>query len=126
MGAFVIRVLAAGALTADPSAGGGGSSKVAADAPTKYVDGGAIGVQLIRGDMSAMGLGTVTRVAGDKLLAFGHPVGATGVKQAVEIFKQQKGRAGDYQMAQRPLWGVAANMGGDDRTSVVTVYRKVD
>ncbi len=62
---------------------------------------------------------------GGGLLAFGHPVGATGVKQAVEIFKQQKGRAGDYQMAQRPLWGVAANMGGDDRTSVVTVYRNI-
>ncbi|MBK8255348.1 MAG: hypothetical protein IPK82_22155 [Polyangiaceae bacterium] len=65
----------------DPvQAGGGGGSKPAADAPTKYVDGGAIGVQLIRGDMSAMGLGTVTRVSGDKLLAFGHPMLNGGIE----------------------------------------------
>ncbi|MEZ4298008.1 MAG: SpoIVB peptidase S55 domain-containing protein [Polyangiaceae bacterium] len=65
----------------DPvQAGGGGGGKPAADAPTKYVDGGAIGVQLIRGDMSAMGLGTVTRVSGDKLLAFGHPMLNGGIE----------------------------------------------
>jgi len=61
-------------------AGGGGSGAPAADAPTKFVDGGAIGVQLIRGDMSAMGLGTVTRVSGDKLVAFGHPMMNGGVE----------------------------------------------
>ncbi len=65
----------------DPvQAGGGGGSKPAADAPTKFVDGGAIGVQLIRGDMSAMGLGTVTRVTGDKLVAFGHPMLNGGIE----------------------------------------------
>lgn len=65
----------------DPvQAGSGGGGKVAADAPSKYVDGGAIGVQLVRGDISAMGLGTVTRVSGDKLLAFGHPMLNGGVE----------------------------------------------
>lgn len=58
-------------------AGGGG--EVEKDAPSKYVDGGAIGVELIRGDMSAQGLGTVTRVEGDKLVAFGHPMMESGV-----------------------------------------------
>jgi len=58
-------------------AGGGGAQK--ANAPTRYVDGGAIGVQLIRGDVSAMGMGTVTRVEGDKLLGFGHPMMNSGV-----------------------------------------------
>jgi hypothetical protein len=58
-------------------AGGSGASK--ADTPTRFVDGGAIGVQLIRGDMSAMGLGTVTRVEGDKLVGFGHPMMNSGV-----------------------------------------------
>ncbi len=58
-------------------AGGGG--KTEPGAPTRYVDGGAVGVQLIRGDMSAMGLGTVTRVEGDKLVAFGHPMMQSGV-----------------------------------------------
>lgn len=58
-------------------AGGGASSEPSA--PTRYVDGGAVGVQLVRGDMSAMGLGTVTRVEGDKLVAFGHPMSELGV-----------------------------------------------
>jgi hypothetical protein len=58
-------------------AGGGGTQEPSA--PTRFVDGGAIGVELIRGDMSAMGLGTVTRVEGDKLVAFGHPMSELGV-----------------------------------------------
>jgi hypothetical protein len=44
-----------------------------------FVDGGAIGVSLVRGDVSAMGLGTVTRVEGDRLVAFGHPMMNVGV-----------------------------------------------
>jgi hypothetical protein len=58
-------------------AGGGGGTE--ADAPMRYEDGGAIGVELIRGDMSATGLGTVTRVEGDRLVAFGHPMMEAGV-----------------------------------------------
>ncbi len=61
-------------------AGGGGSSTPASDAPTKFVDGGAIGVEFVRGDISMMGLGTVTRVSGDKLLAFGHPMMNGGIE----------------------------------------------
>jgi hypothetical protein len=65
----------------DPlQAGGGGSQKQDPNAPTKYVDGGAIGVQLVRGDISAMGLGTVTRVEGNKLVAFGHPMLGGGIE----------------------------------------------
>lgn len=63
----------------EPLQAGGGSSKEDPDAPTRFVDGGAIGVQLISGDMSATGLGTVTRVEGDKLVAFGHPMMESGV-----------------------------------------------
>jgi len=58
-------------------AGGGG--KQDPSAPTRFVDGGAVGVSLIRGDLSATGLGTVTRVEGDKLVAFGHPMMNSGV-----------------------------------------------
>ncbi|MEI9949186.1 MAG: SpoIVB peptidase S55 domain-containing protein [Pseudomonadota bacterium] len=57
----------------------GGGAGAEASAPTRYVDGGAVGVELVRGDMSAMGLGTVTRVEGDKLVAFGHPMSELGV-----------------------------------------------
>ncbi|HEY4159529.1 MAG TPA: SpoIVB peptidase S55 domain-containing protein [Polyangiaceae bacterium] len=64
----------------------GGGAGAEADAPQRFVDGGAIGVQLVRGDVSAMGLGTVTRVEGDKLVAFGHPMmeaGATALPTAI-------------------------------------------
>jgi hypothetical protein len=63
----------------EPMQAGGGGDLDEADAPMRFVDGGAIGVQMIRGDMSAMGLGTVTRVEGDKLVAFGHPMMESGV-----------------------------------------------
>lgn len=59
--------------------GGTGAGKPDPNAPQHYVDGGAIGVQLIRGDISAMGLGTVTRVEGEKLVAFGHPMMQGGI-----------------------------------------------
>jgi hypothetical protein len=62
-----------------PLQAGGGGGREESDAPARYVDGGAIGVQLISGDMSAMGLGTVTRVEGDRLVAFGHPMMNAGI-----------------------------------------------
>jgi len=60
---------------------------------------------------------------GGGLMAFGHPVGATGVKQILEIHKQMKGQCGDYQIKTPPGHGIAANIGGDDRTAVVTALR---
>jgi acetyl-CoA acyltransferase len=60
---------------------------------------------------------------GGGLMGFGHPVGTTGVKQAVEIYRQMKGLCGDYQVDPAPTIGLTSNMGGDDRTSVVTIYR---
>ena len=62
---------------------------------------------------------------GGGLLAFGHPVGATGVKQVVEVWRQMKGQCGDYQIPTTPSLGVTANMGGDDRTAVVTVLENI-
>jgi len=65
-------------------AGGGGGTE--AGAPERYEDGGAVGVQLVRGDVSAMGLGTVTRVEGDLVSGFGHPMmnaGETALPTAI-------------------------------------------
>lgn len=67
--------------------------------------------------------GRVPVNTGGGLVGFGHPVGATGVKQALEIWRQCKGLCGDYQMPRTPGIGLSANMGGDDRTAVVTLYR---
>ncbi|MFO0677239.1 MAG: hypothetical protein U0169_11950 [Polyangiaceae bacterium] len=56
----------------------GGGSRHEGSAPEHYVDGGAVGVQMVRGDVSFMGLGTVTHVEGRKLCAFGHPMMSGG------------------------------------------------
>lgn len=63
---------------------------------------------------------------GGGLIAFGHPVGATGVKQILEVYRQMKGQCGDYQIPNKPKVGFTANMGGDDRTSVCMAFRNVD
>jgi acetyl-CoA acyltransferase len=60
---------------------------------------------------------------GGGLMSFGHPVGATGVKQVLEIHRQLTGKCGDYQVRRPPAIGLSANLGGDDRTAVVVVQR---
>lgn len=60
------------------------------------------------------------------LVGWGHPTGATGVHQAVTIWEQLTGKAGDAQInipADRP-YGLSVNMGGDDKTLVAIVYKK--
>ena len=60
---------------------------------------------------------------GGGLVGFGHPVGATGVKQVLEIWRQMKGRCGDYQVSNNPKVGLTANMGGDDKSVVVALFQ---
>ena len=67
--------------------------------------------------------GAIPVNTGGGLVGFGHPVGATGVKQLLEIMRQMKGECGAYQLAARPEYGVTANMGGDDKTAVVSVLK---
>lgn len=62
---------------------------------------------------------------GGGLVGFGHPVGATGVKQAAEIFRQMKGQCGDYQLKSNPNLGIMANMGGDDRTCFTALFENM-
>lgn len=64
--------------------------------------------------------------AGGGLMGFGHPVGATGVKQVLEIFRQMKGLCGKYQLSTQPDVGLSANMGGDDKTAVVSIFQNLD
>ena len=81
------------------------------------------GAQLLRDGVTAID-GKIPVNTGGGLVGFGHPVGATGVKQALEIHRQLTGQCGDYQVAGNPSVGITANMGGDDRTSVVGIYKK--
>ena len=54
----------------------------------------------------------------------GHPVGATGIAQAIEIFEQLRGEAGERQVPDVRV-GLAQNMGGSGASSVVHVLGRV-
>lgn len=60
------------------------------------------------------------------LIGWGHPTGATGVHQAVTIWEQLTGKAGDAQikLTEEQPYGMTINMGGDDKTVVVIVYKR--
>lgn len=53
----------------------------------------------------------------------GHPVGATGVAQAVEIFKQLRGEAEKRQVPDVEI-GLTHNVGGTGGTAVVHIYQR--
>ncbi len=58
----------------EPLQGGGGNT-VDPTAPAHFVNGGGLGVQLARGDLSLMGLGTATFADGaGRVAGFGHPM----------------------------------------------------
>lgn len=57
------------------------------------------------------------------LKACGHPVGATGVKQIIEIVKQFEGNLGARQ-TKNPKIGLAQNVGGTGATVVIHILRK--
>jgi len=54
------------------------------------------------------------------LKAKGHPIGATGTAQVVELTEQLRGDAGDRQVEDART-GAAHNLGGDSGTTVVSV-----
>jgi hypothetical protein len=58
----------------EPLQGGGGDA-IDPNAPLHFVNGGGLGVQLARGDLALMGLGTATFADGTgKVAGFGHPM----------------------------------------------------
>lgn len=83
------------------------------------------GVDLVR-DGTTQISGSLPVNTGGGLVGFGHPVGATGVKQVLEIYRQMKGLCGDYQVPGSPTVGLAANMGGNDKTVVISVLQNLE
>ncbi len=62
------------------------------------------------------------------LIGWGHPTGATGVHQAVTVWEQLTGNAGEAQIEltkERP-YALSINMGGDDKTVVAIVYKRAE
>ncbi len=58
------------------------------------------------------------------LKARGHPWGATGVAQAVEIFWQLRGEAGKRQVPNEPTHGLSVNFGGFGNNIVTHIYER--
>jgi acetyl-CoA C-acetyltransferase len=54
----------------------------------------------------------------------GHPVGASGVAQVVEIWKQLHGIAGERQLLGELKYGLSHNVGGTGQTAVVHIFEK--
>jgi len=59
------------------------------------------------------------------LKACGHPIGATGVKQALEITLQLSGEAGKRQVEKNLKYGLTHNVGGSGATCVVNIFKKM-
>jgi acetyl-CoA C-acetyltransferase len=60
------------------------------------------------------------------LKAAGHAVGATGIKQIVELVKQLRGEAEKGRQVSGAEVGLAHNIGGSGATAVVTILRRGD
>ncbi|MFC2036953.1 thiolase domain-containing protein [Chloroflexota bacterium] len=77
------------------------------------------GVQLAQtGEISREGRIPICTMGG--LKARGHPVGATGIYQAVEVVQQLRGQAGDNQIPNARL-GMAQNIGGSGATVITHI-----
>lgn len=85
---------------------------------------GKAGKAILKGDVT-LGISKhlVINTSGG-LKGAGHPVGATGVKQIVEIVDQLKGRAGKRQVKGAKI-GLTQNVGGSGATTVIHVLKKI-
>jgi acetyl-CoA C-acetyltransferase len=80
------------------------------------------GGQLIEQGQTNIGAKIAVNTSGG-LKAKGHPVGATGVAQAYEIYQQLTGNAGKRQVNNAEI-GLTHNIGGLGATGVVNIYQR--
>lgn len=73
-----------------------------------------------RTGMTALG-GRIPINTSGGLKSKGHPVGATGIAQAIEVFEQIRGDAGGRQVEGAEI-GLTQNMGGSGASSVVHIF----
>jgi acetyl-CoA C-acetyltransferase len=86
-----------------------------------FVDKGKGGEAVEKG-LTAIG-GKIPVNPSGGLKAKGHPVGASGVAQAVEVIKQLRGECGDRQVSDARI-GMTQNMGGSGASSVVHIFER--
>ncbi|MDE2589552.1 MAG: thiolase domain-containing protein, partial [Patescibacteria group bacterium] len=70
-----------------------------------------------------LGKGKIIANPSGGLKACGHPVGATGIKQIVEIKEQLRGTAGKRQVVDAKV-GLAHNVGGSGATAVIHILKE--
>jgi acetyl-CoA C-acetyltransferase len=80
------------------------------------------GGQAVEAGLTALG-GKIPVNPSGGLKSKGHPVGATGVAQIIEIAKQLRGEAGERQV-QGAKVGMTQNMGGSGGSTVVHIFEK--
>jgi acetyl-CoA C-acetyltransferase len=81
-------------------------------------------VQLgLSGDITREGRIPICTMGG--LKARGHPVGATGIYQVIEVAQQLRGEAGPNQIANARL-GMAQNIGGSGATVITHILEAQD
>lgn len=107
---------------------GGGTRRPPPDAHTRFVPGGSLAVQLIRGDVTATAVGTVTAIAPDgRVLAFGHPLFNAGQEgfptataRVVHVLISQQ-RSFKIAEAETPLGALT-----QDRQAAIIANPKID
>lgn len=68
--------------------------------------------------------GRIPTNTGGGLVGYGHPTGASGVRMAVDLWKQLTGRAGGFQVGLKKEHGLMISMGGNDKTVVSLVLKR--
>ena len=86
-----------------------------------FAEKGKGGIVTANGETSIGGRIPVNTSGG--LKACGHPVGATGIKQAVEIVTQLRGDAGRRQV-EGASYGMTHNVGGSGATAVIHIFSR--
>jgi acetyl-CoA C-acetyltransferase len=86
-----------------------------------YAKGEAAGA-IVRGETTHGSVGKVLVNSSGGLKGCGHPVGATGIKQVVELVDQLRHRA-DKRQAEDVKVGLAQNVGGSGATAVVHILQ---
>jgi hypothetical protein len=104
-----------------------GTAAKESDGPQGYVDGGSIAVTLLRGDIQATAVGTVTHVQGKRAVAFGHPMldaGEVGLPTATSrVLHVLASERSSFKMAEaiKPLGALV-----HDRQAAVVVDSEVN
>jgi acetyl-CoA C-acetyltransferase len=87
-----------------------------------FTERGGAGVATRAGETTIDGRIPINTSGG--LKSKGHPVGATGVAQVIEIVEQLRGEAGERQVEDAAV-GLTQNMGGSGASAVVHIFERV-